>query len=124
MESEEMMLKAKAVWLILDLRPEEALRILCEHYKIEVPELKVGLPKKHSKVAGCYVVHQRIIYVADRETLYNPFVILHEFYHHLRSTSGKHKGNEKYADNFAIDFIDAYRQAIKAASEVHATNKL
>ncbi|MBI2125803.1 MAG: hypothetical protein HYU02_00590 [Thaumarchaeota archaeon] len=116
MEVANRALKAKAVWLILDQRPEEALRILCEHYKIEVPDLKVGLPKKHSKVAGCYVVHQRIIYVADRETLYNPFVILHEFYHHLRSTSGRHKGNEKYADNFAIDFIDAYKQAIKAVS--------
>lgn len=116
MEVADIALKAKAVWLILDQQPEEALRILCKHYKIEVPELKVGLPKKHSKVAGCYVLHQRTIYVADREMLYSPFVILHEFYHHLRSTSGKHKGNEKYADNFAIDFIDAYKQVINAAS--------
>ena len=115
MDSGDRAFKARAVWLILDQQPEEALRNLCEYHKIEVPELKVGLPKKHSSVAGCYVVHQRTIYVADRETLYSPFVILHEFYHHLRSASGKHRGNEKYADNFAIDFIDAYKQAVKAA---------
>ena len=109
-------LKARVVWLILDSQPEEAIRILCEHYRIDVPELKVGLPKKHSKAAGCYVVGDNTLYVKNRDTMYDPFVIIHEFYHHLRSVSGKHRGSEKYADGFALDFIRSYNQAVKNSS--------
>lgn len=106
---QEKLLKAKAVWLIINSQPEEAIRILCKYYNVDMPELKVGLPKKHSKVAGCYVLQKKTIYVKDRETMYNPFVILHEFYHHLRSVSGIHRGTDKRADSFAIDSIRAYQ---------------
>ena len=105
-------IRARAVWLILNSQPEEAIESLCNYYSVDVPELRVGLPKKHSKVAGCYVLHKKTIYVKDRETLYNPFVILHEFYHHLRSISGSHRGTDKLADSFAIDSIRAYNQII------------
>jgi hypothetical protein len=41
----------------------------------------------------------------------NPFVIIHEFYHHLRSKAvdKMHRGTEKNADKFAIEFIEAYK---------------
>lgn len=112
MDSQER-LKARIVWLILDSQPEEAIRSLCEHYHVDVPELKVGLPKKHSKVLGCYVANDKTIYVKNMEKLYDPFVILHECYHHLRFVSGKHRGTEKYADAFAIDFIKTYNRFVK-----------
>ncbi len=36
------------------------------------------------------------------DTLKELFAILHEFYHHLRtSVDGKHKGRERSADEFA-----------------------
>ncbi len=39
--------KAYIVWLILNGRPEESLELLAKNYKVSVPKLKVGLPKKH-----------------------------------------------------------------------------
>jgi hypothetical protein len=108
----EQQIRARAVWLILNSKPEEALESLSNYYHVDVPEVTVGLPKKHSNVAGCYVLHKKTIYVKNRETLYNPFVILHEFYHHLRSVSGSHRGTDKHADSFAIDSIKGYNQII------------
>jgi len=105
-------IRARAVWLILKSQPEEAIESLCTYYRVDIPTLRVGLPKKHSSVAGCYVLHKKTIYVKNRETLYNPFVILHEFYHHLRSISGSHRGTDKLADSFAINSIRAYNQIV------------
>lgn len=49
----------------------------------------------------------------NSDFLGNPFVILHEFYHHLRSKSidRQHKGTEKNADRFAAEFLKAYQLA-------------
>ena len=49
---------------------------------------------------------------ARREFLYDPFTILHEFYHHLRYFGNDHRGTEKHADRFAIDYIRAYRSKL------------
>jgi len=106
-------LKAKVVHLILDRRPEDALELLCRRYRVEKPKLRVGLPKGHRKSLGCYVTKKKTIYVSDKESLYNPYVILHEFYHHLRTINGRHKGTEKYANRFAEEYIEAYRKVCK-----------
>jgi len=71
------------------------------------------MPKGQSKSQGCYVTEKKTIYFSNQDALYNPFVVLHEFYHHLRSTGGKHKGTEKFADAFAEDFLDAYKEAAR-----------
>jgi hypothetical protein len=43
-----------------------------------------------------------------------PFVVLHEFYHHLRTAlDRKHRGTEKYADEFAREFIEAYKSIVQ-----------
>jgi hypothetical protein len=64
-----------------------------------------------------YVSKEQRIYAMNSDILHNPFVILHEFYHHLRSRSGVHRGTERYADLYAKRFIDSYRAlAAKAAS--------
>ena len=88
--------------------PEGALALLSHHYNVEAPELKVGMPKGKSKDMGCYVGKAKTIHVANGEFLFDPHLILHEFYHHLRTHGGKHLGTEKHADKFAIDFIRAY----------------
>ncbi|MCW3999479.1 MAG: hypothetical protein NWE93_04515 [Candidatus Bathyarchaeota archaeon] len=104
--------KARVVALILAGNPEEALVILAEQYKVKVPALRVGLPKRHKhKAYGCYTAQTQTISVLNSEVLLNPFVILHEFYHHLRSKAVDmvHRGTERGADQFALEYILAYK---------------
>ena len=106
--------RPRIVWLILNQDAEQALVLLAKHYNVNVPKLKVGLPKGHRKsVCGCYTSKNQTISVLNSDTLGNPFVILHEFYHHLRSRSvtQQHKGTEKNADKFAADFLREYQSA-------------
>lgn len=102
--------KARIVRLILTHDAENALASLAEKYNVDTPSLRVGIPKGHVTVSGCYVLEKETIYVASSEGLEDPFLILHEFYHHLRSVSGRHLGTERYADRFARDYIDEYRR--------------
>ncbi len=106
--------KPQVVWLIINGKTEEALELLSKNYKVSVPELKVGLPKGHKKTAfGCYTSKNQTISVLNSDILTNPFVIVHEFYHHLRSKGVDkiHRGTERNADKFANDFIEAYKKA-------------
>jgi len=105
--------KASIVLLIVNGKVEEALELLSEHYYVLVPRLKVGLPARHRKnTLGCYVAKNQTIHVLNSDVFKEPFVILHEFYHHLRtSVDKKHKGTEAYANSFAKDFIETYRSA-------------
>ena len=110
-------LKPVVVHLILNNQTEQALEILAKHYRIETPKLKVGLPKRHLRNAyGTYNVNKRTINVLNSDIFGNPFVILHEFYHHLRSqnVNKQHRGTEKNADKFAIDYLRAYEKATKS----------
>jgi hypothetical protein len=106
--------KAKVVHLILSGKTENALEILSKFYNVSVPKLKVGLPKGHVKKAACYVEKTKTIHVSNSDALHNPFVILHEFYHHLRTVKNFHGGIEKNADRFAKDYLYSY--AVFAAS--------
>jgi hypothetical protein len=112
--------KPLAVWLIINGKTEEALDLLAQSYKVNVPKLEVGLPKKHKiKAYGCYTAKNQTIYVQNSDVLFNPFVIIHEFYHHLRSkgVDKMHRGTEGNADKFAVDFILQYQLAAKKAQE-------
>jgi len=103
-------LKARIVHLILSKNPEEALERLSEYYNVEVPKVKIGMPKGHVRYQGCYVTGKKTIYFSHRDALYSPYVVLHEFYHHLRTRDRKHKGTEKLADAFAKGFMEAYKE--------------
>ena len=107
-------LKLRVVWLILNGKPEEALVLLAENYKVATPRLKVGLPKgRTGKAYGCYTPKNETISVLNSDIMRNPFVILHEFYHHLRtSVDLQHRGTEKNADKFALEFINAYKTSV------------
>ena len=118
MLADEQLFKARVVQLVLDKKVEEALEALSQYYKVSVPRLKVGMPKRSGGRAGCYVSATKTIHVASMERLYDPFVILHEFYHHLRTHVGKHRGTEKHADKFAQDYIAAYRNAGRCSFRV------
>jgi len=107
----ESQMKALVVALILDSKTEEAIRVLSRWYKVSAPKLGIGVVEGKTKgVAAVYSQRRKEILAAHREFMYDPFVMIHEFYHHLRSVSGRHRGTEKQADRFALDFIDAYRR--------------
>jgi hypothetical protein len=107
-------LKVVVVRLIACGDAERALSVLAEHYGVRVPRLRVGLPKgRRRNLLGCYIANTRTISVLDSDVLKNPFVILHEFYHHLRTTvSLEHRGNERNANEFARSFIQAYQSTV------------
>jgi len=109
MLNREHLFKARVVQLILIKETDEALKALSQHYNVDVPHLKVGMPKKYRKKAGCYVSKTKTIHVMSREKLEDPSVILHEFYHHLRTQDRKHRGTERHANRFVEEFIEAYR---------------
>ena len=101
--------------MILDSKPEEALRVLSRWYKVSEPRLGIGVVEGKTKgVAAVYSQNRKEILAARREFLYDPFVMIHEFYHHLRSTSGRHRGTEKQADKFALEFIAVYQRLAAA----------
>ena len=106
----DILFKAKVVYLILSKDTEEALELLSQHYKVVKPKLRVGMPKRYSKNPACYVAKKRTIHVSRREILWNPHLILHEFYHHLRRETDAQGGIEKYADKFAKNYLEAYRK--------------
>jgi hypothetical protein len=105
--------KAKVVYMILNRRTEEALQNLSNFYNITPPEIVVGTIKgKRRTVYAVYVQKESKIYAINSDVFYNPFVILHEFYHHIRTRAGVHRGSEKYANMYAKSFIDSYKKII------------
>jgi len=99
------------VWLILNGKVEKAMEILAKKHGVRVPIIEVGLPKRNKrKTLACYNGKKRTISLLNSDTLKDPFVVLHEFYHHLRTADdAKHRGTEKYADAFAKEYLAAYR---------------
>ena len=110
MLSTDLVFKAKVVYLIRSKDTKEALELLSSYYGVEEPKLKVGMPKRYSKNPACYVAKKRTIHVSCREILWNPYIILHEFFHHLRRVTEAEAGIEKYANNFAKNYVEAYRK--------------
>ncbi|HZY47371.1 MAG TPA: hypothetical protein VFE96_06190 [Candidatus Bathyarchaeia archaeon] len=91
--------------IAIERRPEKALDALSEHYRVVTPVLKMGLPKGEKRALGCYVSREQTIYISTEEHLFDPYVLIHEFYHHLRHVGGKHRGTERHARDFALSFL-------------------
>lgn len=114
--------QAMIVNLILNKRTEKSLELLSSFYSIQAPEVVVGTIKgKRKTVHAVYVRNQRRIYATNSDIFYNPFVILHEFYHHLRFRGMEHRGSEKSADKFALHFINSYRSQYAMGSRPRQT---
>lgn len=110
--------KAKIVYMILNKKTEEALQHLSKLYGITPPEIVVGTVKgKRKTVYAIYVQKESKIYAINSDIFYNPFVVLHEFYHHMRTRGGIHRGSEKNANMYASNFIDAYNRIIKQMTD-------
>ena len=105
--------KAYIVQLIIDKKTEHAIESLSQLYEIKPPQIVVGTIKgKRRTVYAVYVQRECKIYCINSDIFYNPFIIMHEFYHHLRTTAGVHRGSEKHANLYARDFIDSYNTII------------
>lgn len=104
----ELQVRARAVELILEGRVEEALTLLSEHYGVRPPRIRVGLPKRRRGSLACYDPSKRLICLRSSSELRNPLVVLHEYYHHLRFTAGRHRGTEKHANRYALESCRAY----------------
>lgn len=104
---------AKIVQMILNKRTEEALLALSNYYEIRAPDIVVGTIKgKRKTVYAVYVHKESRIYCLNSDVYYNPFIIIHEFYHHLRMVAGIHRGSEKHANQYAREFILSYNKII------------
>jgi len=105
---------AKIVQMILNKRTEEALSALSKYYEIRAPDIVVGTIKgKRKTVYAVYVHKESRIYCLNSDVYYNPFIIVHEFYHHLRMVAGIHRGSEKHANQYAREFILSYNKIIE-----------
>jgi hypothetical protein len=119
------MVQAKVVHMILSKRTEQALQLLSDFYHVKAPKIAVGTVKGKRRTAyAVYVPKQRKIYAMNSDILYDPFVILHEFYHHLRTQGGPQRGTERHANLYAKGFIDLYGSLVsKLMTSAGATGK-
>ena len=112
------MVKAQIVALIVDKKTEVALEKLSKLYQVDTPKIVVGtIKKKRRTVYAVYVVQEKKIYALNSEIFYDPFVILHEYYHHIRSKRGTHRGSEKHANMYAQEFIDSYMKIVEKLNQ-------
>lgn len=115
----EIVFRANIVRYIVDGRPEYALKLLSRYYGISEPQLRVGTVKRHRQVLACYVEKEQRIYLSKGEFMTHPFVILHEFYHHLRASQvGRRRQVEKGADHFASNFIRDFNVVFASARQM------
>ena len=106
--------KAKIVHIILNRNTEEALQKLSKFYNVAPPKIVVGTIKgKRRTVYAVYVQKERRIYVINSDVFHNPFIVLHEFYHHIRTRAGVHRGSERHANMYAKSFIDSYKKIVE-----------
>jgi len=108
--------KAAIVGLILTKETENAVQLLSKKFKVRAPSLDIGHTKGKKIALAVYSVSTNSISFADQEYFFNPFVVLHEMYHCVRSRSGEHRGTEKNADRFALDYIENYQKVELASS--------
>jgi len=113
--------KAEVVRLILAGMVDEALRVVCSAYGRSPPKVRVGHVKGRSRALAVYVASRQTIFVSSGELLRDPFVMLHELYHHLRMVAGRHRGTEGHADAFARSFIEAYMR-LKRGDETRGSH--
>ena len=117
--------KAKIVQMILDKKTEDALEKLSKFYRVDTPQIAVGtIKKKRRTVYAVYVIQEKKIYALNSDIFYNPFIILHEYYHHIRSKFGKHRGSERHANMYAQGFIDSYNKIVKMLNQNSSPKKL
>lgn len=107
---DESRFKATIVSMILSKDTEKAIELISRRFKVRAPTLGIGPTKGKKKALAVYSVAANAIMFRDQESFFDPFVVLHEMYHCIRSTSGNHRGTEKNADRFALEYLMEYRK--------------
>jgi hypothetical protein len=122
---DEARFKVYVVHKILSRETEQAVELVCQRNHVKAPSLRIGgVPKGHKKALGVYSVASNSVAFRDQDQFFNPFVVLHELYHCIRSKSGTHKGTEKNADRFAISFIAEYNKFVDSISQKISTHSI
>lgn len=116
--------KAMIVYIILSRKTERAVDILSRKFSVRRPALGIGHTKGKKLALAVYSVASNMISFADQQYFFDPFVVLHEMYHCLRSRSGNHRGTEKNADRFALDYIAEYNRLTEAFNRAKSLEKL
>jgi hypothetical protein len=116
--------KAMIVYLILSSETERAIDILSRKFGVRKPALGIGHTKGKKIALAVYSVASNTISFADQQYFFDPFVVLHEMYHCVRSRSGNHRGTEKNADRFALDYIAEYNKLTKAVDRAKSLEKI
>ena len=106
--------KVAIVQLILSKDTEKAVELVSRKFRVRVPSLGIGHTKGKKTALAVYSVAANTISFSDQDQYFNPFVVLHEMYHCIRSTSGNHRGTERNADKFALDYIEEYNKKLMA----------
>ena len=109
--------KAEIVSMIIQGRTIDAIKKLSDSYGIDPPRIKVGRVKGKSRALAVYIPRTKTIIIQNGELFNNPFVVLHEYYHHLRYQDKRHRGTEQNADKYAASFIQAFKS--KVSSKKH-----
>src|ERR1700730_3044315 len=104
--------KASIVGLILSKDTEKAVELLSKKFKVRTPSLGIGHTKGKKTALAVYSVVANTISFSDMDQFFNPFVVLHEMYHCIRSRSGSHRGTEKNADKFALNYIEEFNKGL------------
>jgi hypothetical protein len=107
--------KALVVFLILSKDTEKAVELVSKKFRVTPPKLGIGMTKGKKRALAVYSVAANSITFSDQDHFFDPFVVLHEMYHCVRSKSGSHRGTEKNADRFALDYIQEYNTVAKRA---------
>ncbi|MDA4111568.1 MAG: hypothetical protein OK439_03455 [Thaumarchaeota archaeon] len=111
---DEASFKATIVQLILLKDTEKAVELVSRKFKVRAPSLGIGHTKGKKTALAVYSVAANTISFSDQDQYFNPFVVLHEMYHCVRSTSGHHRGTERNADKFALDYIEEFNKKLIA----------
>jgi hypothetical protein len=113
--------KSLVVHLILSKDTEKAIELVSKKHGVKAPKLGIGMTKGKKRALAVYSVAANSIQFADQDQFFDPFVVLHEMYHCVRSRSGSHRGTERNADRFAIDYIQEYNKMaqLRAAFQGH-----
>jgi hypothetical protein len=109
---DESSFKATIIQLILSKDTEKAVELLSQKFRVRIPILGIGHTKGKKTALAVYSVVANTISFSDQDQFFDPFVVLHEMYHCIRSRSGNHRGTERNADKFALDYIAEYNKRI------------
>lgn len=100
------------------------MELVGRRFGVKPPKLSIGILKGKKRALAVYSVSTNEISFADQDQFFDPFVVLHEMYHCIRSTTGEHRGTEKNADRFALDYIEEYKRVVRGMNFVETHGKV